>query len=108
MTEQRERPAVDAVEEVEAVVGDEIGDVPAALDDRVRPWLQHHRVVVVPLAGENPPFVEARRVVGGTVAEVPFAEHARSCTRRPAAPSGTSTGVLSNSVSSVVTPFTWL
>ena len=56
MTAQRERPAVEAVEEIEAIVGDEIGDVSTAFDDRMRPGLQHDRVVIVTLSREYPPF----------------------------------------------------
>ena len=77
MTEQGERLVADAVEEVETIVGDEIGDVSAAFDDGVRSGLQHDGVVVVALAGEHSPIVETGRVVRRTMAEVPLAEQRR-------------------------------
>jgi hypothetical protein len=64
MAEQGERPVgVALVHPVETVVGDQVGDVAAALDDRVTApvvtGLLHHGVVVVTPSRQHPPAVES-------------------------------------------------
>lgn|GEM_PF-1847894 len=76
---QRERPiGIASIEPAQTVVGDQVGHVAAALDDRVAasvvPRLQHHRVVVMPLTQKDTPPIEPGGVVLGSVPEVPFAE----------------------------------
>ena len=77
VAEEGERPLDLALAQpVEAVIGDQVSDVAAPLDDAVVA-IEEDRVVVVPLPGEHPPLVESGRVGLGPVAEMPLAEQRR-------------------------------
>ena len=82
VAEQRERTlaaiagGLMTIQEPEAIIGDEIGDIARSLDHGMVTRLEHDGVVVVPLSREYPPEVETGGVVGWSVAEMPLAEHA--------------------------------
>ena len=80
VAEQRKRDVDVTIYEVDAIVGDEVGDVAASFDDPTLSF-EHDGVVVVPLTGKHPPFIEARRLVAGAVAEMPLANDARHVSR---------------------------
>ena len=74
VAEQAEGPVLVACSEpLDAYVGDEVGRV--AFDDFLPAHLDHDRVVIQPLAGQNDPVVEPGGIVNTTVPQMPLADN---------------------------------
>jgi len=75
MTQHHERPrAISRADPVDRVVGDQIGHIATAFHHPPVSF-EHHRIVIVALAGQDSPVVETGRIVARAVTQMPLTDH---------------------------------